>query len=355
MIALIYPLGLWLALRAGGFWLWSLVPFNIVVVPLLDHAVMALAPRWWLPPRAAQIVFARPAFWLYGLSQGAVLIVVLIHVGSHPLSPALFMGLVSSTGIMTGTAGITAAHELIHRRARGDRALGLGLLAMVSYMQFRIEHVHGHHRHVATGRDPASAALGENFPDFFLRSLRRGWASAWTIEASRQLRRQLPVLSLHNRMVQYAAIQALLYVLILLALGWVAMLFFALQSLMAVHLLEAVNYVQHYGLRRQAGGLSAAEPVSAAHSWDAVGPISCLLSFNIGIHAQHHLDMNAACANLRESAQAPRLPFSFFLMVFVALIPPLWHRLMDGRAIALRRSHPVYPAALEPPNLLHTS
>lgn len=333
MPALIYPvllLGLLLgAGPAGGWWM---VAFNLVLVPLADTAIRHHWPRWQVSPRVLRALFARPWFWCYAVAQSAVLVYALQLVSTAALTPLAFMGLVSGVGLMTGTAGITAAHELIHRRDRSDRTLGLGLLAMVSYLHFRIEHVYGHHRHVATGHDPASADIAETFPAFFMRALHRGIRSAWQIEAAQRRRRGLQVLSLRNRMVQYLGIQSLLYALILVQFGWLALALFLLQSLMAVHLLEAVNYVQHYGLRRGAG-----ERIEECHAWDGDDPISGLLVFNLNRHAQHHRDPMRSAAELGVAERAPRLPYSFFLMVFLALLPPVWNRLMQPRLAAARR------------------
>ena len=174
-----------------------------------------------------------------------MLVYALDLVAAQSLSPIAYMGLVSGVGLMTGTAGLTAAHELIHRRSGSDRALGLVLLGMTTYLHFRIEHVYGHHRHVGTAADGASAEAGASFPRFFVRGLQRGAISAWRIEAAKRRRRGLRVFAAGNRMLQYLITVLLLYAAVGWHWGWAAAVFFALQSLMAVHLLEAVNYVQH--------------------------------------------------------------------------------------------------------------
>lgn len=327
MPALVYPLLLALALHLGGWAYWLLVPFNILLVPLLDHLAQALVPRWQPSARLRRRCYAMHGFWVLAAAQAVLLGVALVHAVSQSLTPLEYMGLVSSAGLMTGTAGITAAHELIHRRDPRERGLGLAFLAMVTYMHFRIEHVHGHHRHVATDRDPASARLGEGFPAFFARSLAGGFAGAWRVECARLRRCGLPVLGRANRCLHYLAIQAAVYGGVLLAFGPGGALFFLLQSLMAVHLLEAVNYVQHYGLRRE----GALEP---RHAWDSDAPFSALFSFNLSTHAAHHLRALQPAHQLESHPHALRLPLSFFLMVFLALLPPVWRRLMDHRVHA---------------------
>lgn len=327
MLALIYPLLLLALLESWGAAAgWWLVAFNIVLVPVLDEVIKYLRPRWSPSPRASRLLFARPWFWVYATLQGTVLVYALNLVAVQSLTLFAYMGLVSGVGLMSGTAGLTAAHELIHRRGASDRALGAVLLGMTTYLHFRIEHVYGHHRRVGTADDSASAEAGISFPRFFLRGLVRGAVSAWDIEAAQRRRRGLPVFAAGNRMLRYLTTLILLYAAVVLHWGWAAAAFFALQSLMAVHLLEAVNYVQHYGLRRRSGAR-----VTVNDAWDSADPVSSLLVFNISRHAQHHCLPARSAAILATSPAAPTLPYSFFFMVFLALLPPLWRHVMDPR------------------------
>lgn len=330
MPALIYPLMVGLSLVLGGAWMWLPLAFNLLLVPLADAGMRKWWPDWQPSVRLQRRLFAPWSFVLYAVMQTTVLATALCKA-SQGLSGAEWFAWVSAVGIMTGTAGITAAHELVHRGSSAMRALGLSLLAMVGYMHFRIEHVYGHHRHVATADDPGSAPLGQSFPQFFAHMLVAGPAAAWRIETRRLRRRGLPWWSARNRMLHYLAIQSGLIAAIAVVLGPAAVLFFALQSLMAVHLLEAVNYVQHYGLRRRRRG-AGWQSVGPEHAWDSIDPVSGLLVFNLSRHADHHADVRRTAADLRVHAQSPRLPLSFYTMVFVALIPPLWHALMDARA-----------------------
>ncbi len=334
MPALVYPALAALSLYCGGVWLWLPVALNLLWIPLADGLVSRAAPNWRANPALLRRLFAPWTFWVYALAQGAVLTAAVVRVASG-VTLLEFFALVSSIGVMTGTAGITAAHELVHRREPIQRALGLALLAMTGYMHFRVEHVYGHHRNVATDADPSSAPLGESFPTFFGRMLWRGPHDAWRIECARLQRGHLPRWSRHNRMLQYAVIQMALLGLIAAVFGPLAMLFFVSQCLMAVHLLEAVNYVQHYGLRRTMRD-GKPEKVAEHHAWDANDPISALLVFNLSRHAGHHCNPALPAAVLVPAPGAPRLPLGFYSMVFLALVPPLWRALMDPRVRALQ-------------------
>ena len=59
-------------------------------------------------------------------------------------------------GYMAGLNGL-AGHELIHKREPINKALGMWTYTKILYSHFYLEHGSGHHRHVATELDPASA------------------------------------------------------------------------------------------------------------------------------------------------------------------------------------------------------
>ena len=84
---------------------------------------------------------------------------------------------------LSGTIGITYAHELMHQKSRLERRAGDALMAMVLYGHFRSEHLLVHHRHVATPKDPVTARSGESFWAFFPRVLWQCLVSSWRAEA----------------------------------------------------------------------------------------------------------------------------------------------------------------------------
>jgi alkane 1-monooxygenase len=81
--------------------------------------------------------------------------------------------------------GIVAAHELGHRKTRTAQWLAKLELAVAAYGHFFVEHNRGHHRHVATPLNPASARMGESFWRFLPRSVVGSLRSAWALERGR--------------------------------------------------------------------------------------------------------------------------------------------------------------------------
>lgn len=57
-------------------------------------------------------------------------------------------------------SNFNVAHELFHKDSVIDKALGTFTMARNLHMHFAIEHIFGHHRHVATPLDATSARKG---------------------------------------------------------------------------------------------------------------------------------------------------------------------------------------------------
>lgn len=222
-----------------------------------------------------------------------------------------------SVGLATGGAGITIAHELGHKRPALDRLLSRVLLVTVSYGHFTVEHNRGHHVRVATPEDPASARYGEAFWGFLPRTLVDSLRHAWQLD---------------RREVAWSWAATVAVALSLgAAFGPLAVAFFFGQSAMAVMLLEAVNYIEHYGLRRGKLPDGRYERPAAHHAWDANQWLSNSFLVHLQRHADHHLNPMRPYAALQPQAESPRLPMGYPGMVPLAFLPPLWFAVMNPR------------------------
>jgi alkane 1-monooxygenase len=329
MLALMYPALCVMALYFGGWWVWIGLPFNLILVPLAD----TLFGKWDTSGNERQerwrMLIRSPWPQITGLAHLSVLMLLICRLRDGS-SIGELLGYASTFGIAGGCLAITVAHELIHRRSRSDRALGLCLLVSVSYPHFRIEHIHGHHRNAATYDDPGTARRGESFGAYFARALRVGPRNAWHYERLRLQRQGRSMWNLRNRMLQYALVLACVYTAALTVAGWMGAASMRLQSFVALHLQEASNYVQHYGLgRSRKEGLF--ERFGPGHAWDSPYRFSSLLLFNLPLHTGHHMAPDRACGDLSLIPGAKILPASFYLMVFAALFPPVWRKVMDHR------------------------
>jgi alkane 1-monooxygenase len=111
-------------------------------------------------------------------------------------------------------------------------------------------------------------------------------------------------------------------------------LFFALQSAIAITVLELFNYIAHYGLMRRERD-QGLEPLGDAHSWNSSNALANLVIFNMGRHSDHHRHPANSYETLRPIGNAPELPAGYAGSILLALAPPLWHRLMDAELDSL--------------------
>lgn len=282
---------------------------------------------------ASDTVVYRVLPWAYVAAQVAVIAWAGTVVARPTTGLVEAVGLTVSVGLTAGVFGMVAAHELVHRPSRAARAGGLSFLAMVGYMHFRIAHIHGHHVRAATFEDPASARRGEGAYRFILRAVVGQVAEAWAFEVARLGRRDRPALSLGNRMLVYAAVE------VAIAAGFALMgpRAFGLwlgQALLAVVMLELFNYIAHYGLVRSTAAGGRVERLAARHSWNSARRMNNAALFNMGRHSDHHRRPTQAYQGLEAMEGAPELPAGYAGAILLALVPPLWRRVMDPRVDA---------------------
>ena len=225
-----------------------------------------------------------------------------------------------STGICSGVSGIIVAHELGHTRPKSLSAKLARLnMLLVLYGHFTEEHNVTHHKHVATAADPASARAGESVWGFVARTVPKQLGDAYTLHAKRGAR------GWRNRVVRVVVFEVAMVTGVFLlgtSAGWA----FVGQAAVAVFLLEYINYVQHYGLRR-----GAEERQSKMHSWQSERRWSCWTLFNLSLHPAHHLKASEGWWDLQPYEGAPDMPSGYYGCFWPALLSPLWKRWMAAR------------------------
>jgi alkane 1-monooxygenase len=320
-------------LYAGPFLLLASIPAFFLGLgaagPLLTIALLLLflIGAEFVSPRGPVLKLGtgprnfRTLFYLYVPLQIAC--VVWATMSAAQASPLGFASLVLGTGVTTGVFGMLAAHELVHSKSKGERVLGAVMLSAMAYRHFRIAHVHVHHRYAATLRDSATARLGEGFYAFLRRTLPGQFLEAWRFERTRCPGRAF----LTSRIVTDVAIALLSFAAAAAIFGAKGVLFFALQSFVAIVVLELFNYIAHYGLLRREG-----EKLADRHSWNSSNVLVNLLIFNMGRHSYHHSKPSISYQDLQYVRAAPELPAGYAGSILLALVPPLWKRVMDGRA-----------------------
>jgi len=263
--------------------------------------------------------------------------------GADHLSSLEKIGLFFGVGVITGTVGINYSHELMHQKNKTERFLGDLLLAMTLYSHFRSEHLLVHHRHVGTPRDPVTARYNEGFHRFFPRVLRGCLRSAFRAEKDMLARKGKPWSDLSNPFFRYWALQGAMLTLALILGGVSGLMLFIWQAFIAIWQLELVNYIEHYGLTRKHLGDGKYEHVQPRHSWNAAHKASNWLLINLQRHSDHHYKPNRRFPLLQNYTEtdAPQLPFGYPVMTMVAMVPPLWRRVMNPRVRQWRKTY--YP------------
>lgn len=254
----------------------------------------------------------------------------------HNLTLFERVGQIVSIGTYGGTI-INVAHELGHRNNKTAQFHARFALMLVNYMHFVIEHNRGHHVHVATPNDPASAKKGQTVYAFWVQTIFGSYRSAWKLENSRIEKFNNKPFSLENEMIRFATLPLLFCLLLTVLFSWWAgyvvywiPIFYFAQSLIAILLLECVNYVEHYGISRKFVN-GRYERVNPLHSWNANHAVSNLVLFQLQRHSDHHAFASRPYQVLRHFDESPQLPFGYPLMILMSLCPPLWFSVMDKR------------------------
>ncbi|MFN2425670.1 MAG: alkane 1-monooxygenase [Candidatus Binatia bacterium] len=212
-------------------------------------------------------------------------------------------------GVNSGYSAIVVAHELIHRPEPAHQLLGRLLLGTVLYDHFTIEHVRGHHARVGSADDPATARFGETALAFLRRTVPAQFRSAWRLEKKRlgdEAMRWRDPRMLRNRMLHGLVLEWGVALAILGFLGASAFAIYLLQAMLAVRLLEAVNYFEHYGLLR------SSRRVQPNDSWDSDSWFTLYTLVGLSRHADHHAYASRPYQQLRHFEESPKLPYGYF-------------------------------------------
>ncbi|NYJ03677.1 alkane 1-monooxygenase [Nocardioides thalensis] len=230
--------------------------------------------------------------------------------------------------------GINTAHELGHKKESVERWLAKITLAPTFYGHFYIEHNRGHHVRVATPEDPASSRLGENFYEFWPRTVIGSLKSAWEVEAKRFRRKGTHPFHLSNDVLNAWAMSVVLWGSFVALFGWEVLPYAAITIVCGFSLLEIVNYLEHYGMKRQkVGPKQRYERVLPMHSWNSNNIVTNIFLYHLQRHSDHHANPTRRYQALRDFKESPALPTGYAGMINLALIPPLWRKVMDHRVV----------------------
>ncbi|TWH19444.1 alkane 1-monooxygenase [Prauserella rugosa] len=343
LIGLVVPSLVFLAIglreaTGWGVWLWIGPIVILVVVPLLD--LVAGLDRSNPPDDVLEQLendrYYRWVTYAYLPIQYAGFVVALWLIMRGDLSTVDKVGLAITVGCVGGI-GINTAHELGHKKESHERWLSKIALAQSFYGHFYIEHNRGHHVRVATPEDPASSRVGESFYRFWPRTVVGSLRSAWRLERKRYARRDRHPFRIGNDVLNAWLMSAVLWSVMIAWLGIGVLPYLLIQAVVGFSLLEIVNYMEHYGMLRQKRGSPERrryERVDPSHSWNSNNIATNVLLYHLQRHSDHHANPVRRYQTLRDFPESPVLPTGYAGMIVLALIPPLWRRVMDPRVLA---------------------
>ncbi len=333
LLAYLGPASAYLSIYLGGVWSYFALIEAFVLIPVMELFLPGQGEN--VPPEEmgsrrvnrffdvllylnVPILFGLITYLLWTATETSVMAWELI-------------GMVIGTGIYVGASGINVAHELGHRPGRWDQALSKLLLIPGLYTHFFIEHNQGHHRYVATPADPATARYGESIYSFWWRSSLGSYRSAWKIELRRLNRKGISFFSWHNQMLTMSILQLLYLVGAYLLFGLLGLIIVLVIGTVGFLLLESINYIEHYGLMRKKIGEGKYERVGMEHSWNSNHDIGRILLYELTRHADHHYKASKKYQNLNHVEESPQLPTGYPGSMILALLPPLWFKVMNRR------------------------
>jgi alkane 1-monooxygenase len=121
---------------------------------------------------------------------------------------------------------------------------------------------------------------------------------------------------------------------VLAILGPAGLAFFVAQAYVAVRLLEAVNYFEHYGLRRQG------RKVRPVDSWDSESWFTLFGLVGLSRHADHHAYASRPFQALRTWEESPKLPYGYIVMGLLVIFHNAKARALLGAELERKQLGP---------------
>ena len=295
------------ALTGWGVWFWVGPIVILVVVPAVD--LVAGLDRTNPPDDGLEALendrYYRWLTYLFLPIQYAGFVAAFWVVGTGELSVVDKIGLAVSIGCIGGI-GINTAHELGHKKESHERWL-------------------------------SKIALAQSFYQFWPRTVLGSLRSAWRLERKRYARRGRHPYRIGNDVLNAWLMSAVLWGAMIAWLGVGILPYLVIQAVVGFSLLEVVNYMEHYGMLRQKRGgpdRERYERVDPSHSWNSNNIATNVLLYHLQRHSDHHANPTRRYQTLRDFAESPVLPTGYAGMIVLALVPPLWRRVMDPRVLA---------------------
>ena len=228
------------------------------------------------------------------------------------------IGSVLSAGLWAGL-GIIYGHELSHNRKEGFLVSRL-IMALSGASHFTYAHVYNHHLDLGHEDDPATAPRGRNVYSHAWLSHAGQSQYSYDLEREKLKKQNKSFFSFSNKWILgylYSLPSILLFVW---AGGVLGVLSLTVIWAISNFLLEALNFMGHYGLIREKG-----KPVEHRHSWDNDNLFTSWFFIEIGRQGDHHVRGETYFWEL-DDVDAPNYGIGYFSLFVLTLFPPVFRR-----------------------------
>ena len=231
---------------------------------------------------------------------------------------AELVGATLSTGLWAGL-GIIYGHELSHNRKEGFFVSRL-IMALSGASHFTYAHVYNHHLDLGHEDDPATSPRGRNVYAHTWLSHAGQSKYSFDLEKQKLQRENKFFLSPNNKWILgylYSLPSVFLFVW---TGGIIGVLSLIVVWSIANFLLEALNFMGHYGLIRKAG-----KPVEHRHSWDNDSVFTSWFFIEIGRQCDHHVRGETYFWEL-DDVGGPNYGIGYFSLFVITLFPNIFRR-----------------------------
>ena len=322
-----------LGIYLGDFWSFSALLFTFIIIPFLELLLPVDQQNYdqeTVSNRLKNKVFDVLLYLNVPIVYGAIFF-CLYKITQPGISKIEIIGMTLSLGVILGSNGINVAHELGHRKNFFEKILGKFLLIPSHYTHFYIEHNHGHHLHVSTPEDPSTAKYNQNLYAFWFQTVIGTYKKAWEIQKRLNLIDNRSLFSIKNDMFWFTIIQISYLLLIYLLFGFNGFLFVLFAGIVGFLLLETINYIEHYGLKRNQLASGRYERVTEKHSWNSNHVLGRIILYELTRHSDHHFKSQKKYQILEYHDVSPQMPYGYPTSMVLSFFPPLWFAVMNKR------------------------
>ena len=262
------------------------------------------------------------AWRLYQYTSGATLQNLSLGLIEYQngISGINLVGAIISSGLWAGL-GIIYGHELSHNKKEGFFVSRL-IMALSGASHFTYAHVYNHHLDLGHEDDPATAPRGRNV---YLHT----WLShagqskfSFDMEAKKLKNQGKSFVNKDNRWLLGYLYSLPSIFLFVWSGGVIGLLALATVWILSNFLLEALNFMGHYGLIRKDGA------VEHRHSWDGGSVFTSWFFIEIGRQCDHHVRGETYFWEL-DDVGGPNSGIGYFSLFVLTLYPPLFRKFVQ--------------------------